>query len=454
MKKIVIQFLLVFVWTTVPSQNSMWDGKTVDFSHGKLCVSQNKRFLMHEDGTPFFYLGDTAWELFHRLNENEVEYYLEDRRLKGFTVIQAVILAELDGLNTPNKNGDLPLINNDPGRPNEAYFQWVDKVIRIAESKGLYIGLLPTWGDKVDKQWGIGPVIFNKENIVEYGNFLANRYESFPNIIWINGGDRKGGESNFPIWDALGRTIKSIDKNHLMTYHPSGEASSSQWFHNCDWLDFNICQTGHAQTDYAIYERLLIPDYKLIPIKPCMDAEPRYENIPISFKAENGRFDASDIRKTLYWSLFSGAFGYTYGANEIWQFYTADVEPMVDARVDWETALQFQGSFEMIFARKLLMEYDYFSRIPDQTIILTPQKDYKDIAVAARGDNYVFVYFPNGNELEISLEKIGKAKKLQLKWFDPRNGETKPLKRVKAKGSIKLKPETQGNDWILIMEKI
>jgi uncharacterized protein DUF4038 len=33
----------------------------------RLKVSDNKRFLVQEDGKPFFYLGDTAWELFHRL---------------------------------------------------------------------------------------------------------------------------------------------------------------------------------------------------------------------------------------------------------------------------------------------------------------------------------------------------------------------------------------------------
>ncbi len=61
-----------------------------------------------EDGTPFFYLGDTAWELFHRLSKEDAEKYLENRREKGFTVIQAVILAELDGLNTPNMEGEKP----------------------------------------------------------------------------------------------------------------------------------------------------------------------------------------------------------------------------------------------------------------------------------------------------------------------------------------------------------
>jgi hypothetical protein len=83
----------------------------------RLKVSDNKRFLVREDGSPFFYLGDTAWELFHRLNREEADRYLEDRARKGFTVIQAVALAELDGLNDPNAYGHKPLLNNDLALP-------------------------------------------------------------------------------------------------------------------------------------------------------------------------------------------------------------------------------------------------------------------------------------------------------------------------------------------------
>ncbi len=455
MKKMILQLILLTICTFAHGQDSVWKGKSVDFSHGNLQVSPNGRFLMHANGTPFFYLADTAWELFHRLNEQEVAHYLEDRRAKGFTVIQAVILAELEGLTVPNRNGDLPLLDMDPTRPNESYFQWVDKVIRMAASKGLYVALLPTWGDKVDKQWGTGPVIFNAENIAVYGEYLAKRYVDFQNIIWVNGGDRKGGDTNFAIWDALGKAIKANDKKHLMTYHPSGEASSSQWFHNCEWLDFNIMQSGHAQTDYAIYERLLISDYNRKPTKPCMDAEPRYENIPKKFKAENGRFNASDVRKTLYWSLFSGAFGYTYGCNEIWQFYTADMDPMVSADTDWRIALNFQGSSEMIFARELMTRYDFFSRIPDQSILRTPQRDDADKAVATRGEGYAFVYLPHGNEVEVSLEKIAGAQQIKLMWFNPQNGQFTDINNVKASGSIKIKPKkrAKGDDWVFVMEK-
>ena len=98
------------------SQEATHQGPAVMFNQGKLEVSENGRFLQHENGKPFFYLGETAWELFHRLSLDETEMFLENRRQKGFTVIQAVLLAELDGLRTPSVNGELPLVDLDPSK--------------------------------------------------------------------------------------------------------------------------------------------------------------------------------------------------------------------------------------------------------------------------------------------------------------------------------------------------
>jgi len=268
MKKIICLLLgISVICLTSHCQENPWKGSSADLNHGKLKISENKRFLVFEDNTPFFYLGDTGWELFHRLNKEDTEKYLENRRSKGFTVIQAVALAELDGLNTPNAEGHRPLIDNDPLKPNEAYFQHVDWVIRKAAEKGIFIGLLPTWGDKVDKRWGTGPVIFNKEDAFRYGQWIGNRYKDFPNIIWINGGDRDGGGDNKPIWEALANGIKSADKDHLMTFHPWGERSSSEWFHDSAWLDFNMSQTGHGHARRLIESRPFlsrIPDQSMI----------------------------------------------------------------------------------------------------------------------------------------------------------------------------------------------
>jgi len=142
---------------------------------GDLKVAPNHRFLTYADGKPFFYLGDTAWELFHRLNREEAEEYLENRRAKGFTVIQAVVLAELDGLNTPNANGDKPLIDNDPARPNEAYFKHVDWIVATANRKGLYIGMLPTWATKWCRRNGVSAPSSSLRRMREPGAVLSVR---------------------------------------------------------------------------------------------------------------------------------------------------------------------------------------------------------------------------------------------------------------------------------------
>jgi hypothetical protein len=436
------------------SQQNKQLGPSVNLNHGKLKIHESKRFLCFEDGTPFFYLGDTGWELFHRLSLPEAERYLENRREKGFTVIQAVVLAELDGLNTPNANGDKPLVDNDPLKPNEKYFQHVDNILKLAATKGIFIGMLPTWGDKVDKMWGQGPVIFTKENAFKYGQWIGSRYKDSPNIIWINGGDRKGGDQNFPVWDALARGIKSVDKNHLMTFHPWGENSSSAWFHSCEWLDFNMMQTGHGQRSYAVYKKMLVADYNLQPVKPCMDGEPRYEDHPVNWNPTVlGWFDDADVRQAAYWDLFSGAHGHTYGCHPIWQMLATGREPIGLARHNWQEVLDLPGASDMIFVRRLMESRPFFSRIPDQSLIANEYVPETETIVATRGDGYAMIYIPTGVLAEIRVEKLG-FQSIRGWWYDPRTGLSKDAGTIVATGiaCIQAPSRGRGNDWVLVLD--
>jgi len=453
-KRLLFFSIMVINMVLLTAQENPWKGLSTDMSHGRLKVSENKRFLVYEDGMPFYYLGDTGWELFHRLNKQETEKYLENRRAKGFTVIQAVALAELDGLNTPNAEGNRPLIGNDPLKPNEAYFEHVDWVIKKAQEKGIFIGLLPTWGDKVDPKWGIGPKIFTAENAFKYGQWIGKRYKDFPNIIWINGGDRDGGGDNTPIWNAIGEGIKSVDRNHLMTFHPWGERSSSEWFHNSSWLDFNMCQTGHGQRSYAIYKRIIVRDYDLNPVKPCFDGEPRYEDHPVGWAPDIlGWFNDADVRQAMYWNLFSGGFGHTYGCHPVWQMLAPGREPVGLARNNWYDVLDLPGAFDLVHARRLIESRPVLSRVPDQSIIVQAYFPETDYLVATRGDGYAFVYFPTGWPAEIRLDKIG-AKTINASWYDPRKGETKLIETIPATGTRKFTPPEsgRGNDWVLILD--
>lgn len=426
---------------------------------GKLRVAANQRYLEFDDGTPFFYLGDTAWELFHRLNREEAQFYLRNRAAKGFTVIQAVALAELGGTDIPNAYGELPLIDRDPAQPNEAYFRHVDDIVSYAEEVGLFMGMLPTWGAswKLD---GRDSAIFTVENAREYGRFLGKRYQNNA-IIWILGGDQNiESEAEHAIIEAMALGLKEGDGGaHLITFHPRGPGRSAEFLPDADWLDFHMCQSSHGAHDHdnGIF---IEHDYALEPTKPTVDGEPRYETIPVGFYYQNvsrlDRFDDYDVRQAAYWALLAGACGHTYGHNCIWQMWTPEHQPAIWANIPWYDSLDTPGAFQMGFVRRLFESYSFHDLIPAQEIIVDGSMSggAKIRAAQARNGSFAFVYSPRGEPFTID-RRIINAKRIKESWYDPRYGCTYTM-HISANAAFQTyTPPTsgRGNDWILILEE-
>lgn len=421
-------------------------------------VSENKRYLLKE-GKPFFWLGDTAWELFHRLDRAEADYYLQKRADQGFTVIQAVALAEFDGLEVPNPYGDKALTNNDPARPNEAYFKHVDYIIDKADSYGLTIAFLPTWGDKVFKNtWGKGPEVFNENNARAYGKWLGNRYKAKKNIIWVLGGDRQPRKDSrdVDIWRAMAagiaEAVGGYDKA-LMTYHPQpNKEGSSEWFHDDEWFDFNMFQTGHCR-DTPVYEHIQ-RSYNRALVKPVLDAEPVYEDHPICFNAkENGTSSAYDVRKSAYLDLFAGAFGHTYGCHDIWQMYAPNREAVNAPHIFWQQAMDLPGALEMKYVRKLMESRPMLDRVPDQGIVVENGLAAAERVQATRGKDYLFVYTAAGKHFSVNPGKIS-GTRFEAFWFDPRNGKVREAGRFDNQSVTRFVPPTSGygHDWVLVID--
>jgi hypothetical protein len=428
-------------------------------SIAQLKVSANKRYLVTADGKPFFWLGDTAWELFHRLNREEADKYLKNRADKGFTVVQAVALAELDGLHDRNPYGDTPLENDDPTKPKEEYFKHVDYIIDKAAELGLYIGLLPTWGDKIFKStWGTGPEIFNVDNARTYGNWIGNRYKDKKNIIWILGGDRTPDEKAIAIWRAMAAGIAAGtggQEKALMTFHPQPnsleDGGSSKYFHNDAWLDVNMFQTGHCREN-NVYDRVQVV-YNRAPFKPVVDGEPLYEDHPVCFNAKDlGTSSPYDVRRYAYLDVFAGAFGHTYGCHDVWQMYSPKRTPVNGPHYSWDVALDLPGAAQMKYLRGLIEARPMLDRIPDQSLI----KDAlgaSDRIQATRGKDYLFVYSSQGKAVTVNMGKIS-GKEVMVFWYNPKNGESKDAGRSNNTGQQTFTPPTSGygQDWVLVMD--
>jgi hypothetical protein len=418
----------------------------------RIKVSSNRRFLSREDGTPFFYLGDTVWELFHRYSYLEAETYLRDRASKGFTVVQAVVLAEFNGLTEPNPNGHLPLEDLDVTRLNEAYVLDVDHIVDRANKLGLVVGMLPNWGDKWNRKWGAGPEIFTPDNAKSYGRTLGERYRD-ADLIWILGGDRPIEEDRHAaIVHALAKGLAEGDGGvHLRTFHPMGGQTSSQYFHESEWLDFNMWQSGHDR-NHANYMDVA-GDYLKMPTKPCMDAEPGYEDHPAGFNIDNGFLDAYDCRKSIYWGLFAGALGHTYGCHPIWQKYQRGSVGITMVRTDWRDALNFPGSAQMQHARALIESRPYFSRIPDQSLIIGEPGTGSKHVQASRDENgrYAFIFLPWQSKVEVNLSDLS-GDIFRAHWFDPRTGAADLISVFERQDSMTFESPHGGPDWVLVID--
>lgn len=426
-------------------------------------VSTNKRFLVTENGDPFFWLGDTAWELFHRLTREEAARYFAVRQAQRFTVIQAVALAEFDGLNTPNAYGERPLIDNDPARPNAAYFAYVDELVQMAAAHDLYVGLLPTWGDKVNHQWGAGPVVFDAENARIYGQFLGERYRDQTNVIWILGGDRPAVYEDHdyrPLWRAMAAGIDvATGGMALMTYHPSGgPLSTSAWLQDEAWLDVHMMQSGHGSgRDVPVWERIT-RDYNLTPVRPVLDGEPNYEDHPVSpwpvWNPMNGYFRDHDVRKQLYRSVFAGGCGVTYGHHAVWQFGGERHGYINHAVQPWTDAILRPGATQVQHLRALMESRPYLTRIPDQGGLLVSDAGEGAHHVRATRDSegrYAFVYLPLPLPVTVRLDAIA-GEDVIAWWYDPCSGEATRIGSFAAEGVATFTPPGYRPDWVLVLD--
>ena len=434
----------------------------------RLKVSDNRRFLVTQDGRPFFYLADTAWELFHRLDRQQAVQYLTKRAEQKYTAIQAVALAELEGVSVPNAYGDLPLIDKDPTKPAvtpgaapdnpQAYDYWdhVEYIVDQANARGLYIAMLPSWGRWVNSGRS-DESLLTAANAQTYGEFLGRRFAK-KGIIWVLGGDRTatGFEGT---WRALARGIaigvagKEDYNAVLMSFHPRGSETSSTWFHGDEWLDFNMHQTGHGLAEKSTPWARIAADYARTPVKPVLDGEPLYEDHPLAFASKvNGYSFDAHIRQRAYWDVFSGACGHTYGNHSVWQMYAPGRQPINGPLLYWYEAIHRPGAAQMQYVRTLIESRPYLSRVPDTSIVANPL-DGADRIVATRGDGYVFVYSAQGRPFTVNMGKVS-GEEVKAWWYNPRTGTNREIALFENTGTREFvcPSEGFGSDWVLVLD--
>ncbi len=431
MKKILnLKRVLSFCFLLILSLEVVAQENYLPWSNGALMVSENHRYLVHKNGTPFFWLGNTAWLLPERLTREEAEFFLDNERKAGYNVEQIQVLNAIPTFNIygHEANNEKFDFSNVSKAGVYGYWEHLDYIVELAEKNGIYIAMDCIWGSMVSDM--------DVKKAEALGKFLATRYKDKPNIIWMIGGDIRGDKSP-EVWDALARAIRKIDSVHLMTFHPRGRTTSAWWFNDREWMDFNMFQSGHRRYgqrngdgDYTIAENTEEDNWRYVdmsfsyePIRPVIDGEPSYEDIPQGLHDFTApRWMDYDCRRYAYWSVFAGAFGHTYGHNSVMQFIRPGLIASFGAEKPWWDAIKDPGYNQMKYLKWLMLSLPFTTGEADQSIIQSQNGERYDRIIATRGDGYLLVYNYSGKPMSIDLSKISGDKK-NVFWMNPSDGE-------------------------------
>lgn len=424
----------IFMLSTAAPAETYAASLVKPWTNGRLMVTANHRYLQFENGQPFFLLGDTGWLLPERLDRSEAQYYLQKCRAAGFNTVLVQVMNGTPAYNIygqPSLPAGWDLTKADPDGV-YSYWDHMDYIIKLAEQNGIYIGMVAIWGSQV-KAGNI-----NARQAKAYGSFLANRYKDSPNIIWVMGGDIQG-DIHPEVWESLATTIKSIDHNHLMTYHPRGRYTSAKWWSKAGWIDFHAFQSGHRKygqrmgnKDYPIPDNTEEDNWMYVdstwaynPMKPVLDAEPSYEDIPKGLHDPcEERWQDYDVRRYAYWSVFAGSCGHTYGHNAIMQMLKPGYPTsygISGSEKTWYQALDDPGFNQMKHLKNLMLTMPYFERVPDQSIIVGRNGERYNRLLATRGKDYLMVYNYNCVPMKIDLGKVSGDRK-NVWWMDAATG--------------------------------
>jgi hypothetical protein len=429
------------------------------WEHGALRVSG--RYLLNGD-VPFYWLGDTAWNLFQRLDLEQSHVYLKNRADKGFNVIQAILMGGFNEA-TSERPGDAATSGLDTfiSIDNDVYWKHVESVVKMARDMGMYMGLLPTWGKFAKAGY------LNAENAGRYISFVTGRFNKYENIIWLNGGDVRGDDCP-EVWDICGNILRECSPGKLIGYHPFGRTSSTYWFNDCEWLEFNMFQSGHRRYDQQNLGawdertkdepwygednyRYVEADLAKKPLRPVLDGEPSYEQIPQGLHDFSQPYwEEHHIRRYAWWSVLAGACGHTYGNNAVFQFYGEGGPPSYGVKDTWDVSIHHAGSGQMGILKSLMLDIGFTDCAPMQELLGDDAGEKHDAIRVFGNGKSIAAYNYSGRNFTLKADV-----KADAWWFDPASGVRNYFGKVNLSDGKHFRPPAKKaghNDWVLLLK--
>jgi hypothetical protein len=439
-----------------------YTGSLPIYQRGFLKISSNNRYMTYNDGTPFYWLGDTSWGGLNnatRLNESNdpcctsMFKGIIDRRVQqGYTVWKAETFANNnESGNFPENEGGAAWNNGFFNQLNPGFWQNIDQRLQYVANSGMVISLAQ----------GIGRSMTNSSGETEHkrlARYLLARYGAYP-TVWITAQEYDDFGACGACWANVASYVYSLDPYKRPNSMHNGPSNPIN-YHDQDWYNFVTLQQAHGRADPV--EKWLT-QYNATPARPILEDEANYEDIiPIYATVQKWQ-----VRQSAWMSQIGGGFGFTYGGQGIWYgCYTANDPNFNCGNGDgsvgraWFQTLDFEvGGFQMTYMKNFFTSIEWWTLAPNGSAITwsgAPTNSQKPYQKVSADRKYSVAYLPqHSSTYSGTMNGLTSSRTYRARWFNPRSGAYTTIS-TNITGSttwaIPNQPDT--NDWVLLVDDV
>jgi len=435
-------------------------GSTRFETHGPVRVSDDRRYLAHADGAPFFWLADTAWNGPLLSTEGEWDHYLRERAGQRYTAVQWVA-TQWRTSPEGDRNGDKAYEGSGRITVNPDFFRRLDAKLDAINRAGMVGAPVMLWENSVNSahpESNPGHVLPEDQAIL-LGRYMAARWGANA-VLWILMGDWRYEPENAERWRRIGRGIFGSRSHAPVATHVRSRVFLAEEFRDEQWLEVVGYQTGHSEEESClewIFAGEVAREWDTPPPRVIMNLEPNYEH---HVSAHSGkRFDALAVRRACYWSLLNApTAGVTYGGHGVWGWDDGTKLPVDHPHTGtpphWRDALHLPGGEQMAHIAALFTSIEWW-RLRPAPDLLAAQPGDSDVRrhVSASGTDagdLALVYSPDNPTIELRSAALSAG--LATVWFDPRTGQRTPATAA-DRGETRIYRTPGPGDWVLLLER-
>jgi len=426
--------------------------------HGPIRVSDNCRYLVHADGTPFFWLADTAWSGPLLSTDEEWDFYLKERLRQRFTAVQW-IATQYRAVPHGDRDGRLAYTGRERIAVNPAFFQRLDNKLDAINRAGLLAAPVLLWANPGRNYPDTNPGhALPDDQAILLARYMVARWQANA-VVWILNGDGDYEGEKAERWGRIGRGVFGDRPHAPVALHPRSKVFLAKEFENEDWLDIVGYQSGHHDDNDGrrwIVSGPISQEWSNPPPRIIINLEPCYEN-HVAYQTGQP-FTPLAVRRACYWSLMNApTAGVTYGGHGVWGWDDGSGPPCdhpnTGTPFPWQEALLMPGAEQMAHLADTMTSLHWWKLRPaPELVAMQPgEADTRRFISACRSPDgdLAIIYVPEDRSVELCLD--GLPRTLQATWVNPRTGERTPVGPITGIRVQRLQTPDEG-DWMFLLE--